>query len=131
MPQYSLPPGPPVPNAVQGLLAALSLGASSLGLPGVPATRSAVPGVHRLRNRYGDMFTVSLPGIGQAVAVADPATLTHEDPRLFGDPMKFDPDRFICRRPDPFAWVPFGGGRPRCPGAAFAHIEMDVVSVRF
>jgi len=55
------------------------------------------------------------------------ATLLHEDPRLFPNPRSFDPDRFAGRRPDPFAWVPFGGGRRRCPGAAFAHMELDVV----
>jgi cytochrome P450 family 138 len=75
MPRNGLPPGPPVPNAVQGLVAGLSLLASSLGLPGIPALRSPVPGVHRLRERYGDMFTVSLPGLGRAVVVADPALI--------------------------------------------------------
>ena len=29
--------------------------------------------------------------------------------------------------PDTYTWIPFGGGRRRCIGASFAHMEMDVV----
>lgn len=51
----------------------------------------------------------------------------HNDPALYPHPERFDPGRFLGRTPDTYAWVPFGGGRRRCVGAAFAHLEMDVV----
>ena len=55
------------------------------------------------------------------------AALTHDDPRLFSDPRAFRPERFLERKPETYAWIPFGGGVRRCIGAAFAHMEMDVV----
>jgi cytochrome P450 len=55
------------------------------------------------------------------------ATLIHNDPRFFAQPWRFDPDRFLEHAPDTYTWIPFGGGTRRCPGAAFAHMEMDVV----
>lgn len=55
------------------------------------------------------------------------AALTHFDPRLFDRPDRFDPDRFLDALPDTYSWIPFGGGRRRCIGATFAHMEMDVV----
>ncbi|HWE33616.1 MAG TPA: cytochrome P450 [Solirubrobacteraceae bacterium] len=55
------------------------------------------------------------------------AALIHNDPRFFERPRQFEPDRFIDRKPDSYTWIPFGGGTRRCPGAAFAHMEMDVV----
>jgi cytochrome P450 family 138 len=51
----------------------------------------------------------------------------HENPEMFPDPERFDPQRFLDTRPNTFAWVPFGGGTRRCIGAAFANMEMDVV----
>jgi cytochrome P450 family 138 len=55
------------------------------------------------------------------------AALTHYDPDLFPHPERFDPDRFLDKLPDTYAWIPFGGGVRRCIGATFAHMEMDVV----
>jgi hypothetical protein len=55
------------------------------------------------------------------------ASLIHGDPRFFADPGRFDPGRFLEQAPDTYTWIPFGGGTRRCPGAAFAHMEMDVV----
>ncbi|MBB4664906.1 cytochrome P450 [Conexibacter arvalis] len=55
------------------------------------------------------------------------AYLTQRDARLYPDPERFDPDRFVGRMPETYKWVPFGGGIRRCIGAAFAHMEMDVV----
>ena len=51
----------------------------------------------------------------------------HENPEVFPQPERFDPQRFIDARPNTFAWVPFGGGTRRCVGAAFANMEMDIV----
>ncbi|MCH9667606.1 MAG: cytochrome P450 [Actinomycetia bacterium] len=44
----------------------------------------------------------------------------------FPEPEKFDPDRFVGNPPNPFAWIPFGGGMMRCIGASFATMEMEV-----
>jgi hypothetical protein len=55
------------------------------------------------------------------------ASLIHSDPRFFADPGRFDPGRFLARGVDTYTWIPFGGGTRRCPGAAFAHMEMDIV----
>jgi cytochrome P450 family 138 len=51
----------------------------------------------------------------------------HNNPEFFPNPERFDPYRFVGKRPPAFAWVPFGGGTRRCIGAAFANTEMDVV----
>jgi cytochrome P450 family 138 len=56
-----------------------------------------------------------------------PGALTHYDPRLFAEPLRFAPERFLDAKPDTYAWIPFGGGVRRCIGASFAHMETDVV----
>ncbi|MGY4647538.1 cytochrome P450 family 138 [Mycobacterium sp. URHB0021] len=50
----------------------------------------------------------------------------HANPEAFPNPERFDPYRFMGKRP-PTAWVAFGGGTRRCVGAAFANVEIDVV----
>jgi cytochrome P450 len=51
--------------------------------------------------------------------------LAHESEDNFEDADSFNPDRFVGASPKPFRWIPFGGGVNRCPGAAFANMEMD------
>jgi cytochrome P450 len=53
--------------------------------------------------------------------------LAHDNEAVFPHARSFDPDRFLASRPDSYQWIPFGGGVRRCIGAAFAHMEMDVV----
>lgn len=62
---------------------------------------------------------------GYSVSVA--IGQVHDSAGEFPDPERFDPQRFMGKRPNTFAWVPFGGGTRRCVGAAFANMEMDVV----
>ena len=53
--------------------------------------------------------------------------LLHADESVFHDAHRFDPDRFMSRRPDPAEWILYGGGVRRCIGAAFATMEIRVV----
>ncbi len=53
--------------------------------------------------------------------------LAHRRPETYPDPMRFAPERFLDAKPDPFAWLPFGGGQRRCIGMAFALYEMAIV----
>ncbi|MGH2958726.1 MAG: cytochrome P450 [Solirubrobacterales bacterium] len=55
------------------------------------------------------------------------ALTSHNDSQTFPDPKRFSPERFLGAKPGTYDWVPFGGGRRRCVGAAFALLEMDVV----
>ena len=55
------------------------------------------------------------------------AYLVHHDPALYADPFTFRPERFLERAPGTYTWIPFGGGRRRCLGAAFALLEMKLV----
>ncbi len=54
-------------------------------------------------------------------------SVTQRDERFHRNARSFEPDRFVGRKPDTYAWIPFGGGVRRCVGAAFAQFEMDVV----
>ena len=53
--------------------------------------------------------------------------LMHRDDRFHAPARAFDPDRYVGKKPDTYAWIPFGGGVRRCLGAAFAQFEIDVV----
>jgi cytochrome P450 len=55
------------------------------------------------------------------------AYLVHHDPEIYPDPYAFRPERFLGVKPGTYTWLPFGGGRRRCIGAAFATYEMKVV----
>jgi cytochrome P450 len=57
------------------------------------------------------------------VSIAD----LHDNADIFESPERFDPYRFVDKKPPTFAWLPFGGGTRRCIGAAFANTEMHVV----
>jgi cytochrome P450 family 135 len=64
------------------------------------------------------------PGTQLAVSIL----LVQCDPELYPpDPYAFRPERFLEGAPEPYTWVPFGGGVRRCLGAAFAQLEMRVV----
>lgn len=52
---------------------------------------------------------------------------TNHNAKVYDDPRAFRPERFLDRKPDTYAWIPFGGGIRRCIGAAFAQAEMRIV----
>ena len=62
---------------------------------------------------------------GQMIIVS--LFLVHDNEKLWPDARRFDPERFVGDHPNNYSWIPFGGGARRCIGAAFAHLEMNVV----
>ncbi len=61
------------------------------------------------------------------VHVAPCAYLAQRDPETFPEPLRFDPGRFLGKRPGPFEFFPFGGGSRICIGLPFANFEMQRV----
>jgi len=61
------------------------------------------------------------------VYVSPALYLAHRRPELWPDPTSFKPERFLDGAPEPYSWVPFGGGTRRCLGASFASLEMREV----
>jgi cytochrome P450 len=87
-------------------------------------SRPAIMFTSRLVKQPFELGGYVLP---RRTVIAMGGCLTHYDERLFDDPMRFVPERFLGVKPDTYAWLPFGGGIRRCIGASFAHLEMDVV----
>jgi cytochrome P450 len=58
------------------------------------------------------------------------AYITHRLPEVWGDPLAFRPERWAAGEPEPYSFVPFGGGSRRCIGFALATLELQVLAVR-
>src|SRR5690606_9292869 len=76
-----------------------------------------VPRVLRKPWRFGGY---ELPA---GVAVAAVIVLVHMREDLYPNPERFEPERFLHKKPKPHEYLPFGGGNRRCIGAAFSHYE--------
>lgn len=55
------------------------------------------------------------------------AYLLHHTSAVYDSPYEFRPERFLGSPPDTYTWIPFGGGRRRCIGLAFALLEMKTI----
>jgi cytochrome P450 len=53
--------------------------------------------------------------------------LMHHDPAIYSEPHKFCPERFMVDPPARAIWLPWGGGRKRCPGNHLATLEMKII----
>jgi cytochrome P450 len=74
----------------------------------------------RLETRIGPW---TIPA-GEHVAVMIGSILS--DPRVFAEPERFKPERFLERKYHPGEFLPFGGGQRRCLGAVFAEAELAI-----
>jgi cytochrome P450 len=59
--------------------------------------------------------------------IAPSIYLSGRNAKAYPQPERFDPERWIGVKPDPYTWLPFGGGIRRCIGMAFAQFEMRIV----
>jgi cytochrome P450 family 135 len=86
--------------------------------------RPVIPAVLRRLRAPVELGGQRLPA---GVTVMPSITLMHSDPKLFPEPERFKPERFLDGgEGSTYTWIPFGGGRRRCLGAAFASFEMRV-----
>jgi len=53
--------------------------------------------------------------------------VTHHDPDVYRDPLRFEPGRWLEIDPSGFEYLPFGAGPHRCIGAAFGGMQMRTV----
>ena len=74
---------------------------------------------------YGDVTIEA----GKLAAVS-PA-VSNRLPEVFPDPHRFDIDRYSEERREdaknPWTWIPFGAGRHKCVGSAFAVMQMKAI----
>ena len=65
-----------------------------------------------------------------ALVAASPS-VSNRDPQAFDAADTFDPSRYLVPREDdlanPWSWIPFGAGRHRCVGAAFAMMQLKAI----
>ena len=62
--------------------------------------------------------------------VATSPAVSNRMPECFAEPDRFDPGRYAEGREEDrqsFAWIPFGAGRHRCVGAAFAMMQLKSI----
>ncbi len=86
--------------------------------------RPVIPAVLRQLRAPVELGGFDLPA---GVTVMPAITLTHFDSMVYPEPARFDPERFLpSGKSSTYTWIPFGGGRRRCIGAAFASFEMRV-----
>jgi cytochrome P450 len=86
--------------------------------------RPVIPAVLRQLQAPVELGGWRLPA---GVTLMPAITLMHADPSLFPEPERFKPERFLDGgEGSTYTWIPFGGGRRRCLGAAFASFEMRV-----
>jgi cytochrome P450 family 135 len=117
------------PAALERLTAEVQAGESSDYLDAVIKetlrVRPVVPEVFRATTEPTQLGSYLFePGTQLAASIL----LVQSDPELYPpDPHAFRPERFLDGAPEPYTWIPFGGGVRRCLGASFATLEMSVV----
>jgi cytochrome P450 len=126
---------PAVEDRLRQELAALPAVPSPEALEALPQLNAVIHEGLRHASPVAGAFRTALTDIayeghripkGWTIAVSIAGT--HQ--AAWSEPERFDPDRFLAGRPDPFGFVPFGGGPRLCLGRELALLEMRIVLSR-
>jgi cytochrome P450 family 135 len=91
-------------------------------------TLRARPVVYDVARKLAAPATVKGWQLPAGAYVVPSITAIHLLRGIYDHADEFRPERFLGGdQPDSYAWIPFGGGRRRCIGAAFATMEMKAV----
>ena len=86
--------------------------------------RPVIPAVLRRLQAPIELGPWRLPA---GVTVMPSIARMHVAGAVYAEPRSFRPERFLDGEGSTYTWIPFGGGRRRCLGAAFASFEMRVM----
>jgi cytochrome P450 len=117
-------------------VAAISAELQATGGAGGPYLTAAIQEIQRLHPVLANAeprvvkapFTLGGVDYPPGVSILASAFLMGRDPDIYPEPHAFRPERFLDTPPGTYTWTPFGGGRRRCIGAAFAQQEMRIVA---
>lgn len=73
-----------------------------------------------------ELEEITLPA-GSSAAIL--SCVVHQDPDIYPEPEKFNPDRWLTHPARPNEFLAFGGGIRRCIGATMALMEMKIALV--
>jgi cytochrome P450 len=77
--------------------------------------------------RLSEPLTIGSHRVPAGTVIVIDAWGVHHDPVRYPQPERFRPERFLDGdSPEPYSWLPFGGGARRCVGAALAELEIKV-----
>lgn len=96
----------------------------------IKETQRLMPIIPFVGRRLHEPASIGGHELPAGVVAAPCIFLTHRRPDLWQDPQRFNPERFLDKRPSPYEFFPFGGGPRACLGAAFATFEMKIVLAR-
>ena len=71
-------------------------------------------------------FTIGPHHIPAGTLILIDAWGVHHDPARYRDPATLRPERFLGKSPEPYSWLPFGGGAHRCIGSSLAELEIKI-----
>jgi sterol 14-demethylase len=83
------------------------------------------PPLVTLMRRVKSDFHVQEQRIPAGDMIAISPYVTHRNPAYYADPERFDPERPLPEHV--FAYIPFGGGRRKCVGNAFALLQVKSI----
>ena len=86
----------------------------------------AAVGLRRASEPF-EVFGHVVPG---GTAIVYSPYVTHRLPSVWDDPTAFRPERWAHGEPEPYSYVPFGGGARKCLGFSLATLELQVLAIR-